>query len=85
MASGMAESDVGFTLEMELELLGLDELDFYSEEERRVLLWRLLQFTLLGFDYATSMVMADSPIDLGQARRLASGGCPPETASRILL
>ncbi len=85
MASGMAERDLGCTLEMELELLGLDELGLYSEEERRVLLWRMLQFNSLGFDYATSVVMADSPIDLGQARRLASAGCPPETASRILL
>jgi len=81
----MAEGDLGLALDRELELLRLDQPDLYSEEERRVLLWRLLQFSSLGFDYPTSVVLADAPVDLGQARKLVGAGCPPETASRILL
>ena len=81
----MAEGEPGSTMEQELELAGYDELDIWSEEERRVLLWRLDQFCSLGFGFSTSVVMADAHVDLGEARRLMAAGCPPDTASRILL
>jgi hypothetical protein len=52
----------------------------------RTRIWRLDQFTGLGFDSARATLMADdSQVDLGQARRLIALGCPPETAARILL
>jgi hypothetical protein len=52
----------------------------------RTLVWRLDQFTALGFDSALATTMADDTlVDLAQARRLIELGCPLETASRILL
>jgi hypothetical protein len=65
--------------------MGNEELDLHAEEERQVSLWRLAQFCELGFDYAHAVVLADAPVDLGEARRLLASGCPAETASRILL
>jgi hypothetical protein len=57
-----------------------------SEELRRTRVWRLDQFTDLGFDSAHVALMADdAQVDLGQARRLIALGCPLETAARILL
>jgi hypothetical protein len=48
--------------------------------------WRLDQFTSLGFDSARAALMADDArVDLAQARRLIALGCPLETAARILL
>jgi hypothetical protein len=48
--------------------------------------WRLDQFTRLGFDSAGARLMADdTEVDLAQARRLIALGCPLETAVRILL
>jgi len=48
--------------------------------------WRLDQFTRLGFDSAGATLMADdAQVDLGQARKLIALGCPLETAARILL
>jgi hypothetical protein len=48
--------------------------------------WRFEQFTGLGFDSAAAAEMADnSRIDLAQARRLITLGCPLETATRILI
>jgi hypothetical protein len=48
--------------------------------------WRLDQFTGLGFDSARAALMADDArVDLAQARRLIALGCPLETAARILL
>src|SRR5262249_55557205 len=62
-----------------------EELD-QSEEAGRLPVWRLDQFTALGFDPALAATMADdSVVDLAQARRLIALGCPLETASRILL
>jgi hypothetical protein len=61
------------------------ELD-QSDELRRTRRWRLDQFVGLGFDDARAELMADdSQVELGLARRLIALGCPPETASRILL
>ncbi len=56
-----------------------------SEEEERVLRWRLDQFLGLGFDLISGALMANSPADLGMARRLVALGCPVETAVRILV
>jgi hypothetical protein len=62
-----------------------DEVVDLSEEERRILLWRLGQFARLGFAYPESVVLAGTGVDLGEARKLVACGCPAETASRILL
>lgn len=59
--------------------------DRYAEEERRTFLWRLAEFTRLGFAYPESVVLAGTGIDLAEARKLVARGCPTETASRILL
>jgi hypothetical protein len=57
-----------------------------SEELHRTRVWRLDQFTGLGFDSAHAALMAeDAQVDLAQARRLIVLGCPLETAARILL
>jgi hypothetical protein len=59
--------------------------DRCAEEERSTFLWRLAQFTRLGFAYPESVVLAGTGIDLAEARKLVTRGCPIETASRILL
>ena len=57
-----------------------------SEQLRRTRVWRLDEFTGLGFDSARAALMADDArVDLAQARRLIALGCPLETAARILL
>jgi len=56
-----------------------------SSEELNVRHWRLDQFISLGFDTVRAAVMADTAVDLAEARRLVALGCPPETASRILI
>jgi hypothetical protein len=57
-----------------------------SEQLLQTRVWRLDQFTGLGFDSARAARMADAAqVDLGQARRLIALGCPLETATRILL
>jgi hypothetical protein len=71
-------------VEREFELLGCDELDVRGEEPRAVLLWRALQFSDLGFDRRTAVELADSPADLGQARKLVGTGCTPDLSLRIL-
>ena len=57
-----------------------------SEQLRRTRVWRLDQFTGLGFGSACAKLMVDDgQVDLAQARRLIALGCPLETAARILL
>jgi hypothetical protein len=57
-----------------------------TEQLRQTRVWRLDQFTSLGFDSGRAALMADdAQVDLGQARRLIALGCPLETAARILL
>jgi hypothetical protein len=57
-----------------------------SEQLRSTHVWRLEQFTGLGFDPARARLMADdAQVDLAQARRLIALGCQLETAARILL
>lgn len=53
--------------------------------ERVVRSWRFEQFVRLGFDTELSNTLATSRVDLSQVRRLIQSGCPPETASRIVL
>jgi hypothetical protein len=47
--------------------------------------WRFEQFVRLGFNTELSSTLAASRVDLSQVRRLIQSGCPPETASRIVL
>jgi hypothetical protein len=57
-----------------------------AEQFRQTRVWRLDQFTGLGFDSVRAALMADdAQVDLAQARRLIALGCPLETAVRILL
>ena len=65
--------------------MGTNEVEVHSDEDRQILLWRLEQFRELGFDYESSVVLAEAPADVGQARRLIAAGCSVEVASRILL
>jgi hypothetical protein len=59
-------------------------LDALESEEQVVLRWRREQFTRMGFDAVDSRLLAESPADLGQARRLRSAGCSTDLAFRIL-
>ena len=61
-----------------------------SDQEREdletaVRTWRFEQFIRLGFTTDLSSTLAQSRVDLSQVRRLIQSGCPPETASRIVL
>ena len=47
--------------------------------------WRFEQSVRLGFNTELSSRLAASRVDLSQVRRLIQSGCPPETASRIVL
>jgi hypothetical protein len=53
-------------------------------EEQAVYRWRCEQFGRLGFDHVDSRLLAESPADLGLARRLRSHGCSVDLAFRIL-
>jgi hypothetical protein len=53
-------------------------------EDCVVVLWRREQFVQLGFDAADARLLAESPADLGEARRLSRAGCPLTLAFRIL-
>ena len=67
------------------EILGEVIESFPSPEDQRVLRWRLDQFMELGFDLPAGAMLADSRVDLEEARRLVARGCPVEVAVRILL
>jgi hypothetical protein len=56
-----------------------------EELETVVRTWRFEQFVRLGFTSELSTALAESRVDLSQVRRLIQSGCPPETASRIVL
>ena len=60
------------------------EVEVVGGEEANVLRWRREQFGRLGFDPVDSRLLAESPADLGQARRLCVSGCPLDVAYRIL-
>lgn len=54
-------------------------------EAFRVRRWRRDQFYELGFPLADARKLAQSQVDLGDARRIMSKGCRPALALRILL
>ncbi len=60
------------------------QLEELESEEHIVLRWRREQFGRLGFNPVDSRLLAESPADLGQARRLCVGGCALDVAYRIL-
>jgi hypothetical protein len=60
------------------------ELEAVDSEEHMVLTWRREQFGRLGFDPVDSRLLAESPADLGQARRVCAAGCPLDLAFCIL-
>jgi hypothetical protein len=60
-------------------------LETLESEDQAVRLWRREQFDQLGFDPVDARLLADSPADLGEARRLRRTGCPLDLALRILL
>jgi hypothetical protein len=61
-----------------------EQLDAIDSDEFAVQLWRREQFGRLGFDSVISRLLAESPADLGLARRLNRTGCPLALAFRIL-
>jgi hypothetical protein len=70
----------------EVERIGAQVESDQSEQLRQMRVWRLDQFTSLGFDSVFATLMADdAQVDLAQARRLIALGCPLGTAARILL
>jgi hypothetical protein len=54
-------------------------------EALRVRRWRRDQFYELGFPLADARKLAQSQVDLGDARLIMSKGCRPALALRILL
>jgi hypothetical protein len=54
-------------------------------EALRVRRWRRDQFYELGFPLADARKLAQSQVDLGDARRIIAKGCAPALALRILL
>ena len=55
-------------------------------EAERVLHWRLDELERAGYDRATAWELAErTDVDLHLAASIARGGCPAETALRILL
>jgi hypothetical protein len=61
------------------------EADVEDQERLQVTLWRFEQFIGLGFTESDSATLAEAHVDLSLVRRMMAAGCPPETASRILL
>jgi hypothetical protein len=62
-----------------------EQLDAIDSDELAVHVWRREQFGRLGFDPVISRLLAESPADLGLARRLDRAGCPVALAFRILV
>jgi hypothetical protein len=56
-----------------------------ESEDHAVRLWRREQFDQLGFDPVDARLLAASPADLGEARRLHRAGCPLDLALQILV
>lgn len=60
--------------------------DLHVDEAADVLAWRFDALCRSGYDIdAAAIVASHVEIDLHDALDLASRGCPPETALRILL
>ena len=56
----------------------------YSGSELRLPVEKVLLAERLGFDSVLPRLLADSPADLGLARRLNRAACPVSLAFRIL-
>ncbi len=80
----MEEHPVGLGERRKSETLWLDE-SGESDEDRRVLRWRLEQAIGLGFELAPAALLASSSADLHSLRTLIARGCPHDTAVAILL
>ena len=65
--------------------MGYEQNHGREELETAVRSWRFEQFVRLGFTNELSAALAASRCDLSQVRKLIQSGCPPETASRIVL
>jgi hypothetical protein len=61
------------------------EADAEAVERLQVRRWRFEQFIELGFTESASATLAEAHVDLSLVRRMVAAGCPPETASRIVL
>jgi hypothetical protein len=60
--------------------------DSRQAEAERVLGWRLEELERAGYDRLSARELAErSYVDLHLATSLVRGGCPPDTALRILL
>jgi hypothetical protein len=55
-----------------------------SEEERRLLEWRLRQLLRLGVSPLLAEIAAPGRLDLHELERLIERGCPPDTAVEIM-
>jgi hypothetical protein len=53
--------------------------------DKEVRRWRREQLLAMGFSLADSRALAESRAELGTVRELLAGGCPHETARRILV
>jgi hypothetical protein len=57
-----------------------------EQRDAEVLRWRFEELRRAGFEAEDALIVAsDARIDLHQAVKLLRGGCPPQTALRILL
>lgn len=56
-----------------------------SQDEKKVLDWRVEQFRKLEFGEAVSELLAGSDVDLNRARKMRDRGCDTVLALRILL
>jgi hypothetical protein len=55
-------------------------------EDERVVAWRIESLLRVGYDDSAAIHLAESrEVDLHLACRILDGGCPVETALRILL
>lgn len=80
----MEEHSVRLGERHQLEVAWLDD-SGESDEDRRVLRWRLEQAIGLGFELAPAALFASSSADLNALRTLIARGCPHDTAVAILL
>jgi hypothetical protein len=56
-----------------------------ESEHERVLDWRFDALEKAGFNPVAALVLAESSVDHHVAANLLAGGCPHDTALRILL
>jgi len=62
------------------------EIDLPETEDARVARWRIDQLARAGYDREAASLLAEARhVDLHDAVELLRGGCPVDTALRILL